>query len=406
METDNETAIKLFLGNGAAVKNNIAFRAPLLRFAVTRSNSDLMKFMLEVGLDINKRDEYGNTALHCAIFHNNFCQVQFLIGHGADVTLPNNAGTTPLHYPCGHPLDNSLNICELLLGNNADCNARDEHGRTPLHDAVRSRRLKLAELLLDHGADVSAADHDGFTALHFVYADTKVHLVELLLDHGSDIYSQTNRGSTALHEAVYHANVEVTEMLLRRGAMVDKKCKRGSTPLAWAVGGGCCKCVQLLFEYGANLFEKTAPYPRDIHNDSPSMISILRYAAGHLEMSALILQQLVKMEHLNFNIEVDDWQLIVSDYYLNEHYQVCTLELQRMKDTILYENISLFNLLMGSEKIISKYVGDKKLARALYKEYYARDFPIYYVSLKKVFDAKVKACRLQNRAVEVLNEIL
>jgi len=86
-------------------------------------------------ININARNNQGNTALHYATM-NSDC-VEELIGKGADVNARNNEADTPLHIALRIPrqwtdTDNTA-IAILLIKNGADINARNNEGYTPLH---------------------------------------------------------------------------------------------------------------------------------------------------------------------------------------------------------------------------------------------------------------------------------
>ena len=61
------------------------------------SNVDiLLNIFTSVGLDINKKDEYGNTPFMHAVMDGNIFLVSSLINFGIDVNIQNNDGKTPL----------------------------------------------------------------------------------------------------------------------------------------------------------------------------------------------------------------------------------------------------------------------------------------------------------------------
>jgi ankyrin repeat protein len=68
-----------------------------LRSALNRHDK-LKEVLAEEQLNINVRDNAGNTPMHYAARYNNIKIIKILDMAGADVNAQNNLGQTPLHY--------------------------------------------------------------------------------------------------------------------------------------------------------------------------------------------------------------------------------------------------------------------------------------------------------------------
>jgi ankyrin repeat protein len=70
--------------------------------AIRDNESDTFYYLLESneknnhGVDINEKDEAGDTLLSMAVRNNCSSIVEFLLRDGAKPNMPNNTGTTPL----------------------------------------------------------------------------------------------------------------------------------------------------------------------------------------------------------------------------------------------------------------------------------------------------------------------
>ena len=75
---------------------------------------------------------------------------QFLADH-IDVNAKDEDGETPLVHAAanGHK-----EIAGLLIANGADVNTKDDKGMTPLHDAAEEGYKEIVELLIANDADV------------------------------------------------------------------------------------------------------------------------------------------------------------------------------------------------------------------------------------------------------------
>ncbi len=83
-----------------------------------------VKFLLELGADINSVDKHGNSAVHGAVYENRSKLIEFLSEHGADINIwnrPNRRSWTPLDIAQGHRPGNfrlapeSIAVLERLL---------------------------------------------------------------------------------------------------------------------------------------------------------------------------------------------------------------------------------------------------------------------------------------------------
>ncbi|UII23574.1 ankyrin repeat domain-containing protein [Fulvivirga ligni] len=72
----------------------------LLHFAVEFGELKLAKVLLERGININDKNDFGNTPLWIATFNarGSYEMVDLLLSHGADPYLKNHAGRSPVAF--------------------------------------------------------------------------------------------------------------------------------------------------------------------------------------------------------------------------------------------------------------------------------------------------------------------
>ncbi|XP_013421464.1 uncharacterized protein LOC106181577 [Lingula anatina] len=166
-----------------------------------------------------KMDYTINTAIKRGFFQ----QVRFLIELGSDVNGKDEDGLTPLIL-CAMIEEEEwgVGLSRLLLEKGASVGFRDKRGLNALHYACLYQRLELVRVFL------CAIDYD--------------------LNQGDKF------GNTALHYAVSVGNVDITRLLLRTlqkyGMTVDKPNRRGFTPLIQAWSTGRVTCAQILVDEG------------------------------------------------------------------------------------------------------------------------------------------------------------
>jgi len=68
----------------------------LLHTAVAAGKEDIVKWLLELGVEVNVKNSKGNTPLHSAVYRNSVSLVRRLIEKGADKTIKNLKGERPI----------------------------------------------------------------------------------------------------------------------------------------------------------------------------------------------------------------------------------------------------------------------------------------------------------------------
>lgn len=101
-----------------------------LMSAVVEGDEIIIKNLIELGCDINKKDNHGLTALHLATINNKINSVKILLNHKADVNSVDDIGNSAL-WRASMELASDSEIIKLLLENGADINLANKHGVSP-----------------------------------------------------------------------------------------------------------------------------------------------------------------------------------------------------------------------------------------------------------------------------------
>ena len=206
--------------------------------------------LLEIGVDIDTRDEYGYTPLHRAAFQGNKAVAALLLENGAFIEATNQAGSTPLLVALSKEQQEQidLGVVTLLLEHGADANAT-VGSLTPLTIAVSVEGRELTGLLIDYGADVNLAAEDGMVPLRMAVGKENISLINVLLEHGADANTSNEDGFTPLDLAVGKHNLAITSALIDHGAEIEVLFR----PLHMSVHYGGIEIVELLLNHGANV---------------------------------------------------------------------------------------------------------------------------------------------------------
>ncbi len=133
---------------------------------------------LEQGLDVNKADPAGRTALMMAALEGYTEVVEVLLESGAEVERHDNAGRTALMYASSGPFPQTV---ELLIKNGANVNRADTAELwTALMMAAAEGHQPVVELLLRYGADIAATDQDGDSAMDHARERKQTDIVAFL----------------------------------------------------------------------------------------------------------------------------------------------------------------------------------------------------------------------------------
>ncbi|MED4531271.1 ankyrin repeat domain-containing protein [Metabacillus fastidiosus] len=130
---------------------------------------------------ISGRDQYGFSILHAAVMTENEELVEYLIEMGADVNAKNNEGICPLHIV----LDEG--VAECLLNNGALIDAAANNGDTPLHTQVSEgeESIDVIQFLLERGAKTVMRNKFGETPLDIAESREENLIIKILRENRS-----------------------------------------------------------------------------------------------------------------------------------------------------------------------------------------------------------------------------
>jgi ankyrin repeat protein len=261
-----------------------------LFFAVREGRAEVVKVLLEAGVDVNEAmqpkrragrgPQPGMTPLLMAVENGHFELALNLVKAGAD---PNDlrGGYTALHGiswvrkpdhgegedgqppPDGSGSIDSLKFVREIVALGADVNARipkapgglgvlNRTAATPFLLAAKTADIALLKVLYELGADPSITTRDGVTPLIAAAGlgtlaagevagteDEVVEVLEWLVKIGADVNAADKNGETAMHAAAYKNLPKAVEFLAANGAKIEvwnQKNKHGWTPLLIAEG--------------------------------------------------------------------------------------------------------------------------------------------------------------------------
>jgi ankyrin repeat protein len=219
--------IEKMLERGAALSaRNRAGMTPLM-LALDGNNLELVQMLLAwhqrrgEPAEINPNVEGGRMALFFAVFNNDLAALGDLLDVGANIEVRNQWERTPLMLAAQLGRKEAL---RLLLERGADIRAGDYGGTQALSVAADNGHTECIRLLLDYGADPDAKDISGWTPLIWLASGRDApDAARMLLEHGANVQAQSKEGMTALQQAAWNGVEETVGVLLEWGAGEDQQ---------------------------------------------------------------------------------------------------------------------------------------------------------------------------------------
>lgn len=283
--------------------NTIEIQSNICHHAAKVGNSEAICWLKSLGLNINNRDEFGNTPLHEAVKNgrkNIHKVVQTLIDLDVVIDALDSEGKTALWYTengtdtwkletrtvellkakskknegnvlaiddsgdhnhllsfcakAGIPADLDSKVLD-------DINATDELGRTALHWACMHENIQAIEYFLNMRVNPNALDeiNNGNPPINYlsIECQTKLKILDMLLKFGYNINQTDKEGCNFLLYSVQNGmHVSDLENLISRGANWRVKLDNGNSVLHLAVKTGNVEALQHFFDLGSNVRDK------------------------------------------------------------------------------------------------------------------------------------------------------
>ncbi|KAI4112737.1 MAG: hypothetical protein LQ345_006153 [Seirophora villosa] len=238
------------------------------RRLATRKSQHVGKAIASGGKDLkpeyiptDRSDTAGLPPLHAAIVQGNMQVIKDLLERGVDIEDFSATGETPLMVAASKSHHAAVQL--LLRYHGANVNATSVKGWTTLMHAVRNSNHSVVHQLTDHGADVNHLSPDRWTALAEATYQGDKDIIALLLSCGADTESRSSHDWTPLMHACYRGDEVAVRLLLRFGARTDVSSDHDETAILLAAAGGYTGIVRELLNAGAAPEPAWAKGPKD-----------------------------------------------------------------------------------------------------------------------------------------------
>jgi ankyrin repeat protein len=232
-----------------------------LTVAAQHGHHDVVRYLIEQKVDINRPDDYAPALLY-AVGNDHLDVAETLMKGGANPNIKTKAGDYFLHVILRTISPSPIKQAEFLLNNGCNPDLLDSAGKSPIYYLSWGGRTDLMRLLLSHGAKVGYDDvdiarshhHADAVAMLLKHVDlTKEELTRLLVDEVSrntgtmdvvNVLVDNGSNINAIHGvksntlpmlAASYKNVDLVRGLRKLGVDLLAKNANGETVLFHAI---------------------------------------------------------------------------------------------------------------------------------------------------------------------------
>ena len=209
------------INDGLSIESSNNNGDRLLIHALLHHSTHCANLLVSLGADVNVPGINGQTPLTrlCGETKSFLHEIKFLLNIGAQVNALNGMCKTAL---CLAVQCNNTCHVKILLENKADITAVVNRTVNLLTRSLLKQRFEMAKLLIDCGAIVNVPNWFNLTPLHAAITECpdKEHrdiYFPMLLDAGANINTWTDDGNSPFLQAVMNHDSELVELLLMKG---------------------------------------------------------------------------------------------------------------------------------------------------------------------------------------------
>lgn len=213
------------------------------------------------------------------------------------------------------------------------------------------------------------------TASFFIKSKYIFFKVKLLLEHGADIHHKTRLGMNNIYLSAWHVDDELMKMFLDNKVQINERLLNGTTALHRTCGRPFPDSAYAMLKYGAD--------PNVLDDDGNTPLMKVVYTDVALEL----IKVLAKLKYEDQFVCPENLEMILAFDILQQSYESCLNELQKMKNHEVWKGLSLYDILhRKNSKKLTFLMKNKNFVTAFESGWDRKMFKNYNNHLDDIFE--------------------
>jgi ankyrin repeat protein len=218
-----------------------------LLFAAYSGKADELGRIIQRDPSVSEDAKLMELALFVAVECTRPAIIELLLSDYVDVNCKDNTGQTSLHRATRR---GSESIVEILLKHGADIDSVNDEGLTAWSSNLSSKNERILGILLAAGTDPNTKGPNGVSQLYSAAASGQIEIVKLMLKSGTNPSIKTDFSWAPLHWASYNGHIECVKLLINAGADPNPVSDQETTPLDLALRANQTAVIVILLGAG------------------------------------------------------------------------------------------------------------------------------------------------------------